>query len=81
MEPDRAHQSLTVARPPLTRREAEIVAELIEGAANKEIAARFGVSDQTVKNQLSTLYRKLHVGGRLELVVLMMKRDRDFRRD
>jgi DNA-binding NarL/FixJ family response regulator len=62
-------------RPELTRRERQIVELLIEGCANKEIASRLGVSAQTVKNQLSTLYQKTGVGGRLELVVLMLGKE------
>jgi len=53
----------------LSRREKEIVDALIAGCTNKEIAQRLGVSDQTIKNQLTTLYRKVGVSGRLELVV------------
>jgi DNA-binding NarL/FixJ family response regulator len=52
----------------LTKREQEIVAALMRGCANKEIARELGVSYQTVKNQLTTLFRKLGVAGRLELV-------------
>ena len=58
----------------LTRRERQIVALLLEGYANKEIAARLNVSDQTVKNQLSTLYRKTGVSSRLELVLLAQEK-------
>ena len=57
--------------PRLTRRERQIVALLMEGCANKEIAARLATSEQTIKNQLSTLYRKARVSSRLELVLLV----------
>jgi two-component system nitrate/nitrite response regulator NarL len=63
------------ARRPLTRRERELVAEIAAGASNKTIAARFGVSQQTVRNQLSTLFRKLNVSSRLELAVKFANRD------
>jgi DNA-binding NarL/FixJ family response regulator len=59
-----------IAATRLTKREKEIVAALMRGCANKEIARESGVSDQTVKNQLTTLFRKLGVGGRLELVAI-----------
>jgi DNA-binding NarL/FixJ family response regulator len=52
----------------LTRRERQILELLLEGRANKEIAARLRVSAQTVKNQLTTLYRKARVDSRLALV-------------
>ncbi len=54
--------------PKLTRREKDIVSELLDGHGNREIAQRLGVSAQTVKNGLSKLYRKLGVGGRVGLV-------------
>ena len=57
----------------VTRREQEILDLLMEGCANKEIASRLGVSDQTIKNQLSTLYHKAGVGSRLELVLLTQR--------
>jgi DNA-binding NarL/FixJ family response regulator len=57
----------------LTHREEQIVAALLHGCANKEIAQHLGVSDQTIKNQLTLLYRKVGVSGRLELVVRMFK--------
>lgn len=57
----------------LTRREREIVAALQEGCTNSQMAARFGVAVQTVKNQLTMVYQKAGVRSRLELVVRMMK--------
>jgi DNA-binding NarL/FixJ family response regulator len=59
----------------LTRREREILKLLMEGSANKQIASRLGVSNQTVKNQLSTLYQKVGVSSRLELVLLAQRHD------
>jgi DNA-binding NarL/FixJ family response regulator len=53
----------------LTRREQEILDLLPRGWSNKEIACHLRVSDQTIKNQLTTLYRKEGVTSRLELVV------------
>lgn len=65
----------TAARP-LTGRERQIVDALLAGCANKEIAGRLGVSDQTIKNQLTTLYAKVGVTSRLELVLWAMKERR-----
>lgn len=42
--------------------------ELAKGATNREIAARLGRREQTVKNRLTMLYRRLAVRNRLELV-------------
>jgi DNA-binding NarL/FixJ family response regulator len=57
----------------LTRREHEILELLMEGCTNKQIAERLGVSSQTVKNQLSTLYQKARVSSRLELVLFAQR--------
>ena len=57
----------------LTRREREILTLLMEGCSNKDIASRLGVSRQTVKNQLSSLYQKAGVSSRLELVLFAQR--------
>ena len=59
----------------LTPRERQIVTLLLEGCTNRTIATRLGITDQTVKNQLSTLYQKVGVGSRLELVLVAMRSD------
>lgn len=57
----------------ITRRQEQIVNLLLEGCTNKEIASRLGISDQTVKNQLTALYQKTSVKSRLELVLLALR--------
>jgi DNA-binding NarL/FixJ family response regulator len=57
----------------LTNRELQIIDDLLHGWPNKQIAEHLGISDQTVKNQLSALYRKVGVSGRVELVVTAVK--------
>jgi two-component system response regulator FixJ len=52
---------------PLTVRERELVAGLLRGQSNKELAAAFSISEQTVKNALSAVYAKLGVQSRTEL--------------
>jgi hypothetical protein len=42
------------------------------GGINTVIAARLGISEQSVKNRLTALYRKLGVASRLELVLMLM---------
>lgn len=53
----------------LTRRQRNLVRALLAGSTNREIAGRLGLREQTVKNQLSVIYRKLGVRNRLELAV------------
>ena len=53
-----------VDRPQLTEREHEILALLTTGLGNAEIATELGVSPNTVKNHLYSIYRKLGVTSR-----------------
>jgi len=55
--------------PTLTPREREIVTAVAEGATNRDVAIRFGLSPQTVKNYLSDIFDKLGVSSRLELAL------------
>ena len=51
----------------LTSRQQQIVDAVLEGASNRIIAQRLGLCEQTVKNQLTRIYRKLGVAGRIQL--------------
>ena len=53
----------------LTERDSLMIRILASGATNREIAARLGLTEQTVKNRLSVIYGKLGVRNRLELAV------------
>ena len=53
---------------PLTPREIEVLRLLSLGLANKEIAARLGISEHTVKFHLSAIYSKLGAANRAEAV-------------
>ena len=59
----------------LTERDLQIIDDLLHGWANKEIAQHLGVSNQTIKHQLTMLYRKVGVSGRVELLLVAVKRD------
>ena len=45
--------------------------EVFRGASNAEIARHRGASVKTIANQLDTIYRKLAVTSRAELVLLL----------
>jgi two-component system nitrate/nitrite response regulator NarL len=53
----------------LTPRELEIVAAVVAGYSNKEIAEYFKISEDTVKHNLSNIFDKLGVSTRLELAL------------
>jgi DNA-binding NarL/FixJ family response regulator len=59
------------SEPPaaLTDRERDLVGLVGEGLRNEEIARRLGVTEKTVRNQLTAIFEKLGVAGRLELAV------------
>jgi DNA-binding NarL/FixJ family response regulator len=50
----------------LSKRETEILEQLCEGLANKEIADRLDISVETVRVHLKNIYEKLHVRSRTE---------------
>lgn len=63
--------------PPVARitpRERDIIDAVLDAASNRAIAQRLGISEQSVKNRLSGLYKKLGVGNRVELILVLMKR-------
>ena len=53
----------------LTRREKSIIACLVQGWRNREIANSLSISEQTVKNHLRAVYDKVGVSDRLELAL------------
>ena len=56
-----------------TPRETEIIQALLAAQSNKAIAAQLGISEQSVKNRLTQLYRKLGIHSRLELMKVLLK--------
>jgi DNA-binding NarL/FixJ family response regulator len=53
-------------RPELSRREQETLALLAEGYRNKEIADFLSVSENTVRAHVTSLYKKIQVGSRVQ---------------
>ncbi len=66
VDPDLALAALSEGDNPLTRREREVLAATLEGASNADIAARFYLSEGTVRNHLSTAIQKLGAHNRIE---------------
>jgi DNA-binding NarL/FixJ family response regulator len=59
----------------LTDRQTEIVAAIVEGLNNPEIANKLGISQDTVKQHLTAVFDKCGVSTRLELA--MFARDHE----
>lgn len=52
----------------ITPRELEVLPLVAEGLQNKEVAARLSVSEQTIRNHLSSIYRKLGSTNRTQMI-------------
>ena len=63
-----------VEEEPLTRRELEVLALLALGLANKAIAARLDISDQTVKSHVASICGKLGAANRTDAVRIAVRR-------
>jgi len=60
-------------KPPLTKRETEVVSHLVTGDSNKEIARKLGVSETTIKVHVTGILRKLQLSNRVQLAVWAIK--------
>ena len=59
----------------LTKRELEVLVKLAEGMINKEIAHILNISERTVKNHVSNIFRKIDVSDRTQAAVFAIKND------
>jgi DNA-binding NarL/FixJ family response regulator len=57
-----------VAMPVLTLREREVLDLIARGATNTLIAHKLGISHKTVRNHVSNIFGKLHVGDRAQAI-------------
>lgn len=69
--------SAPAERPVLNPREVEVIKLVVQGLANKEIAARMEISESAVKNALQQLFGKTEVRTRSQLVRVALERYRD----
>ena len=58
---------------PLTSRETQILTFIAEGHSNKEIARILDISEQTIKNHVSAILRKLNANDRAHAVALSLR--------
>ena len=59
----------------LTRRELEVLIQLANGSFNKEIATSLNISERTVKNHISNIFKKIDVNDRTQAAVFAIKND------
>lgn len=83
MAPDVAEKMLTTfegirseadVAPRLTERELQVVRALARGQSNKEIAHALDISEKTVRNHASNIYKKLHIFDRTQAVIYAIRK-------
>lgn len=57
----------------LTKRELEVLVLVSEGMFNKEIADKLSISERTVKNHISSIFKKIDVGDRTQAAVFAIR--------
>lgn len=58
----------------LSPREVDVIVQVAAGGANKQVADRLGVSEETVKSHMKNILVKLGASDRLQAVVIAMRR-------
>ena len=59
--------------PPLTERELGVIRALARGQSDRQIAHSLGISEKTVRNHTSNIYRKLHIFDRTQAVIYAVR--------
>src|SRR5215203_2591010 len=72
-EGGRPQGSAHLAPPPLTERELEVIRALAQGMSDRQIAQTLGISEKTVRNHTSNIYRKLHIFDRTQAVIYAVR--------
>ena len=61
----------------LTRREKEVLKLISQGMNNREIANALFISEKTVKNHVSNIFKKIHVNDRTQAAIFALKNQQD----
>lgn len=69
---DEADKSLRKIKS-LTNREYEVLSLIAEGLNNKDIAKKLYISEKTVKNHVSSIFKKLEVNDRIQAAIFAFK--------
>ncbi len=68
------HKEVESYTSPLTPREKEVINLIAQGYLNKQIANILGISDQTVKNHITSILEKLQVNRRTDAAIVALAR-------
>ncbi len=66
-------RTIEAVAAPLTFRETQVLSYVAEGNSNKQIARILQISEQTIKNHISAILRKLHANDRAHAVSLSIR--------
>jgi DNA-binding NarL/FixJ family response regulator len=66
-------QELSASANPLTTRELDIIHLIADGLSNHQISSRLRISDQTVKNHVTAILRKLGATDRAQAVLICLR--------
>ncbi len=61
----------------LTRREKEVLKLISQGMNNREIANTLFISEKTVKNHVSNIFKKIHVNDRTQAAIFALRNQQD----
>ena len=75
-QPDRATTQLTTAFPQLTTRETEILRLIAEQLTNPEVAQSLGLTEKTIRNNVSSIFTKLRVATRAQAIAIAREAER-----
>ncbi len=70
-------QAPAVEASALSPREAEVLRLVVEGLLNKQIAARLGITERTVKAHLTSAYQRIGVADRTQAALWVQRQDLD----
>jgi len=67
------HTTETIFVERLTPREQQVAEAITRGLTNKQIGDEFGISAETVKRHLASIYAKLAIPGRVALAIHVVR--------
>lgn len=68
-------EAAPAAAPALSPREAEVLRLVVDGLLNKQIAARLGITERTVKAHLTSAYQRIGVADRTQAALWVQRHD------